>query len=141
MRALSVNEVKETAFELARETMSWDEPIPEFDTRFPGALESCLATPFQTFDQKHLYRGLAERAAILFYLMIKNHPFSNGNKRIAVTTLLMFLSFNDKWIKVTNEELYNFAVWVASTKRELKDETVQWIKGFIEKNLVPYKSS
>lgn len=120
--------------------MTWDEPIPDFETRFPNILESCLATPFQTFDKKHLYKGLIEKTAVLFYLMIKNHPFSNGNKRIAVTTLLVFLSLNGKWIEVSNQELYNFAVWVASSPPQVMGETVSAIESFIDKNLVAYEA-
>lgn len=138
MHILSVREVKEIAIELARNTMSWDEPIPDFDTRFPNILESCLATPFQTFDRKHLYRGMTEKAAVLFYLMIKNHPFTNGNKRIAVTTLLVFLALNGKWIEVSDQEFYNFAVWIAASPPQVMDETVEAVKGFIEKNLKSY---
>ncbi|MFA4875054.1 MAG: type II toxin-antitoxin system death-on-curing family toxin [bacterium] len=138
MHVLSVKEIEEIAFELARETMSWDEPIPDFNTRFPERLESCLATPFQTFDKKHLYRGLTEKAAVLFYLMIKNHPFTNGNKRIAVTTLLVFLALNGKWILVTDQELYNFAVWVASSPPQLMSKTVEAVREFVEKNLKEY---
>lgn len=136
MHILSIQEVREIAFEFARKTMSWDEPIPDFETRFPNILESCLTMPFQTFDKKHLYKGLAEKAAALFYLMIKNHPFSNGNKRIAITTLLVFLFLNDKWISVSNQELYNFAVWVASSPPQVSEQTVKALKQFIEKNLV-----
>lgn len=140
MHFLSLHEIKDIAFKLAKETMTWDEPIPDFESRFPNVLESCLATPFQTFDKKHLYKGLTEKAAVLFYLMIKNHPFSNGNKRIAVTTLLVFLSLNGKWIRVSNQELYNFAVWVASSPPQVMDDTVGAIKSFVEKNMVPYET-
>ena len=82
---------------------------------------------------------MTTKAAVLFYLMIKNHPFSNGNKRIAVTTLLVFLALNAKWIEVSNEELYNFAVWVASSPRQVMAEAVEAIKKFIEKNMVSYE--
>ena len=138
IRSLSEKEVQYIAFELARRMMTWDEPIPDFETRYPHILESCLAIPFQTFDRKNLYSGLIEKAAILFYLIIKNHPFVNGNKRIAVTTMLVFLALNKKWIKVTNEELYNFAVWIASSPPKLKNQTVKAVEEFIERNLIDY---
>lgn len=68
--------------------------------------------------------------------MIKNHPFQNGNKRIAMTTLFVFLYKNKKWIKVDNQELYNFAAWVATSPAKLKDETVKAIDKFIKTYLV-----
>ena len=89
--SITIIEVEYVAFRLARETMSWDEKIPDFSSRYHGKLESCLATPFQGFGGKKFYKGLIDKVAVLFYLMIKNHPFENGNKRIAMTTLFYFL--------------------------------------------------
>jgi len=135
---LTVKEIQYIAFDLAKKMMTWDEPIPEFETRYPNILESCLAVPFQTFGKKNLYKGLTEKAAILFYLIIKNHPFINGNKRIAVTTLLVFLALNEKWITVSNEDLYNIAVWVASSLPQVRKQAVAAIETFIGKNMVNY---
>jgi len=136
MKKLTVKEVEYLSFRLAQETMSFNEPIPDFSTRFPNVLESCLATPFQTFGGKSLYPTFLAKASILFYLLIKNHPFQNGNKRIAITTLFTFLYKNKKWLKVDTRELYNFAVWVASSPPKLKNETVKAIEKFIKDYLV-----
>ncbi len=73
---------------------------------------------------------------MLFYFMNKNHPFQNGNKRVAVTTLFTFLDKNKKWLKLDVVELYNFAKWVAASNPRLKDETVQAIKRFLSLFLV-----
>ena len=121
---------------LAKETMKWNEPIPSFDTRYPNILESCILIPFQKFNKKDLYPGLINKASILFYLLIKNHHFQSGNKRIAVTTLLVFLYLNEKWIKVDNQELYNFAIWIAQSPPRLKNEVIKVIQAFIQKNIV-----
>jgi len=131
MKKLTLKEVEYLSFRLAQETMSFNEPIPDFSTRFPGILESCLATPFQTFGGRSLYSSFLAKAGILFYLLIKNHPFQNGNKRIAMTTLFLFLHKNKKWLKVDTQELYNFAVWVASSPPKLKAETVKAVEKFI----------
>lgn len=136
---LSIAEVEYTAFTLTRELMTYDEPIPDFTTRFPNILESCLAVPFQTFERKPFYKGIVGKAAIIFYLMIKNHPFQNGNKRIAMTTLFVFLYKNKKWLKVDNKELYNFAVWVAESNPKLRRNTVQAIETFLNNYLVKLK--
>ncbi|MDP3881050.1 MAG: type II toxin-antitoxin system death-on-curing family toxin [bacterium] len=129
---LTIAEVSYTAHRLAQEWMDWNEPIPEFNTRFQGVLERCIATPFQSFASKDLYKGLIGKAAILFYLMIKNHPFQNGNKRIALTTMMVFLYKNKKWLKVDNQEFYNFAKWVAESNPKLRKETVAAIESFIK---------
>ena len=132
--ALSVEEVKLVAHRLAQAYMEWGEPIPEFSTRFPEVLERCIAAPHQTFGGQ-LYKGLVEKSAILFYLMIKNHPFQNGNKRIAVVTLLYFLHKNKSWLKIDNQRLYNFARWVAESDASLKDATVTAIQKILKDNL------
>ena len=136
METISVQEVEYIAYRLAREMLTFDEPIPDFSSRFPDILESCLAVPFQSFSRKQLYPGLISKASILFYLLIKNHPFQNGNKRIAITTLFVFLYKNKKWIKVDTQELYNFAVWVAQSPAKVKDETVMAIEKFLKTYLV-----
>ena len=136
IKTISISNVEYVAFRLARELMTYNEPIPDFSTRPPHKLESCLAVPFQTFQKKSLYRGLLGKAAILFYLMIKNHPFQNGNKRVAMTTLFVFLYKNKKWMKVDTQELYNFTVWVASSPRGVKAETVKAIEKFLKDYII-----
>lgn len=136
MKRITISEVEYLAHHLAKIMMSWNEPIPDFGLRFPNILESCLAGPFYTFAKKSLYHGLVQKSAMLFYLMIKNHPFQNGNKRIAMTTLFVFLHKNKKWLKVDNQELYNFAKWVAESNSKLKDETVKAAEKFIKSYLV-----
>jgi death-on-curing protein len=141
VKRVTIKEVEYIAFKLARERFSFDEPIPDFSTRFPNALESCLAVPFQRFSGKSLYRGLVSKTGILFYLLIKNHPFQNGNKRIAMTTLFVFLYRNGKWLDVDTQELYNFTVWVAQSPRTVKDETVKATEKFLSKYLVNLKKT
>jgi len=135
MKQVTVAEVEGIAHRLAKEQMSWDEPIPDFGTRYPGKLESCLANAFQTYDKRELYPTLINKASIIFYQMIKNHPFVNGNKRIAVTTLLVFLAFNKKWLLVSNEDIYEMAVAIAKSSPKLKKGIVGLIENFIESNL------
>lgn len=136
MKNITIIEVEKLAHRLAKRQMSWDEPIPDFGTRYPGKLESCLATAFQTFGRKELYPTLTDKASILFYLMIKNHPFVNGNKRIAVSSLLVFLALNKKWLAVSNEEIYEMAVTVAKSDPKLRRGIIELIKEFIGQNLI-----
>jgi len=136
MKPITLPEVEYLSSRLSKEYLGFKESIPAFKTRFPYVLESCLAVPFQKFHKKDLYQGLIGKAAILFYLMIKNHPFQNGNKRIALTTLLVFLYKNNKWIKIDNQELYNFIIWVTSSPGDFKDEVVMSIEKFLKSHLV-----
>jgi len=67
--------------------------------------------------------------------MVKNHPFLNGNKRIAITTLLVFLYLNGKWLRAELEEFYDFSLRVAESKAEDKDLILLEIKRFIKDHL------
>lgn len=139
IKQISIIEIEYLAYKLAKEHMIYNEPIPDFSSRFPNVLESSVLIPFQKFGNRTMYKGLVEKAAILFYLMIKNHPFQNGNKRIAMTTLFVFLYKNKKWLKVDTKELYNFAVWVAESPPKLKKEVVDAIQHFFRTYLADLK--
>ena len=131
IKKLHITEIEYIAHRLAKELMEYGEPIPPFDTRYPDKLESCLKTPFQTFDKKSLYKGFESKASMLFYLMIKNHPFQNGNKRVAVVTLIYFLYSNGRRLKVGNEQLYEFSKKIAASEAGHKDKIVSEINDFI----------
>ncbi len=66
-----------------------------------GLFESALNTIYQTFDGQELYPSFEEKAANLLYLIIKNHPFVDGNKRIGALLFLKFLYEN-----LSKEELF-----------------------------------
>ena len=133
---VTVSDVEYVAFRLARERLSSSESIPDFSTRYQNVLESCVAIPFQSFSGKGLYPSLVAKASILFYLMIKNHPFQNGNKRLAITTLFLFLQQNGKWLRADIQELYNFTVWIAQSPSGSKDQVIDAIQKFIWEHLV-----
>jgi len=137
-KSINVAEIEFIAFTMAKKFMTWNEPIPDFGSRFPNTLESCINQPFQQFSKKDLYRGLVGKASILFYLMIKNHPFQNGNKRIAIMTLFHFLRKNGKWLSISNEALYKFARDVASSKPRSREKVIAHIQEVIKRNLINY---
>ena len=57
-------------------------------------LSSALALPKSTFDGEYLYKNIFEMAAAYAYHICQNHPFIDGNKRVALVTALVFLEFN-----------------------------------------------
>jgi death on curing protein len=120
--------------------MSYDEPIPPFATRYQGRLESCLLAPFQTFDQKPLYLRLVRKAAVLFYGVIKDHPFMNGNKRMAVTLTLIFFYFNDKWVETSPDDLYKMACAVATSNPQNRDMVIDLLVRYFNVSLVDFPS-
>ncbi|GAG23348.1 unnamed protein product [marine sediment metagenome] len=141
MKIVTVSDVRFIAHRYAQTELAYDEPIPDFETRYPGILESCLVVPFQKFSGRDLYRGFAAKAAILFYLMTEGHPFQRGNKRIAMTTLFTFLYVNRKWLEVDTDEMYEFAVWVAASPERAKDEAAAAMEKFLNKYLVKLKET
>ena len=96
-----------------------------------GHLEATLAAPRQTMFSEELYPDVFSKAAILFYLLIKNHPFLDGNKRTAFLALMRFLNINGYTLSATNDELYQFTIDVASSILT-KEEVEMWIRGKTE---------
>jgi death-on-curing protein len=141
MRDITIQDVEFIAFSLAQHLMTFDESIPDYYTRFPGVLESCLACPFQSFAGRPLYRGLVAKTSVLFYFMLKNHPFQNGNKRIAITTLLVFLAINGKWLRVGLREFYEFSTRIAASDASSRRGSEHEIRAFIKKHLVSARLS
>lgn len=78
-----------------------------------GLLESALETPFQTFGGKDLYPTLIQKAARLGHSLISNHPFVDGNKRIGIHTMLVFLAINGVEIECTQNELIDVGLSLA----------------------------
>jgi len=134
IKTITAREVEFVSHRLAQEILSFNEPIPDYSTRYPGRLESCLAAPFQTFRKKQLYSSLASQASVLLYLLIKNHPFQNGNKRVAITTLMVFLHWNRKKLVVDTYELYKITIWVAESPAKAKAQMIAFLEEYIRNN-------
>ena len=109
---------------------------PGYIVKDEGRLESSLAQPFQSIEGKELYPTLVDKAAMLYYLCIKNHPFEDGNKRMGIFSLLLYLYKNGYWLDTTNDELFDITVYTASSKVEDMQEVVEKIKVFVEEHLV-----
>lgn len=73
-------------------------------------LESAVATPRQTMFGQELYPDLLSKATILVFLLIKNHPFVDGNKRTGLFALFEFLERNGHTIVAPGDELYQFTI-------------------------------
>lgn len=95
--------------------------------RDENLLDSALNLPFQTFDSKELYPELSGKAAQLSFSIIKNHPFLDGNKRIGVHIMLVFLALNNVKLSYTQKELIDFGLKVADSSLS-KDDLKNWIQ-------------
>jgi death-on-curing protein len=91
-----------------------------------GALEASLARPYATFDQKELYPTSIDKAAAVFESLIINHPFVDGNKRIAYVIMRILLMADKSDIEASQDEKYAFVI--ASSRGELRyDEIKIWL--------------
>ncbi|XDD53047.1 type II toxin-antitoxin system death-on-curing family toxin [Leptospira sp. WS4.C2] len=90
------------------------------DIRDHGLLESAINQPMATFDGIRLHPSLFDKAAAYLYYLCKNHPFLDGNKRVALASSLVFLDINGYEILDPNEILYNFVIGVAEGQYTLE---------------------
>ncbi len=84
--------------------------------RDEGLLESALYNLQQTFASQDLYPHIEDKAAAFIYSIIQNHPFSDGNKRTTALALFVFLDINGFEINLSNRELVDLMVDIASGK-------------------------
>ncbi|MGA1846519.1 RhuM family protein [Deferribacter abyssi] len=100
-----------------------------------GLFESALNIIYQTFDGQELYPTFEEKAANLLYLIIKNHPFVDGNKRIGALLFLMFLYENmskeELFEKFNSNTLTALCYLVAASPPAQKEQLVNLIMNFI----------
>lgn len=94
--------------------------------RDKGLLDSALHIPFQTFGGEELFPSVPQKAARLCYGLIQNHAFYDGNKRIGVYVVLVFLELNGMEIDCVDEELVALGLGVASGAMRDEDIVV-WI--------------
>jgi len=94
--------------------------------RDESLLVSAINNPFQTFGGVDLYFSIQEKAASLCFGLISNHPFNDGNKRIGVLAMAIFLEYNGYPLKCTDSDLIYLGLGVASGKL-LYDDILDWI--------------
>ncbi len=95
--------------------------------RDENLLSSALAQPQMTAFGKDIHKSLVEKASAYGFHVCKNHPFNDGNKRIAIVLMDMFLQINGWEIIATEEDAYSIMMNLASgncTKQQL----AEWLK-------------
>lgn len=96
-------------------------------TRDCKLLDSALQSIFQTFESKALYPTPLDKAAQLCFSLVENHPFMDGNKRIGVHLMLLFLEINHIYVSLSKNELAELGWGIASGKITL-DEMKKWLE-------------
>ena len=81
-----------------------------------GLLESALEMPWATFDGKLLHKNLSSIAAAYLFHICRNHPFIDGNKRVALGAALIFIEVNGGTIRASDDELERLTLGIASSE-------------------------
>ena len=111
-----------------------------FSNEKDDSFKSSIGQIYQTFGGEELYPSVEEKAAMLLYLVTKNHSFSDGNKRIAATLFLWFLNGNhilyhpDGTKRIADSTLVALTLMIAESRTEEKDVMVKVVVNLINKN-------
>lgn len=89
-------------------------------------LDSALNLPFQTFNGEDIYKTIRAKASRLAFSIINNHPFVDGNKRIGILSMIVFLEINGIEVDCTDDELIELGLGLASGKIDY-GELLNWI--------------
>ena len=130
----------ENAMEVIRELHEKFGGSTLFGNEKDDSFKSSIGQIYQTFGGIDLYPSVEEKAAMLLYLVTKNHSFSDGNKRIAATLFLWFLNGNgilyneDGTKRIADNTLVALTLMIAESRTEEKDTMVKVIVNLINKN-------
>ena len=111
-----------------------------FGNEKDDSFKSSIGQIYQTFGGEELYRSVEEKAAMLLYLVTKNHSFSDGNKRIAATLFLWFMNNNgilyreDGTKRIADSTLVALTLMIAESRPEEKDIMVKVVVNLINQN-------
>jgi len=137
---LSYDAAQAAIKELKSDLMDKKEASDLFGFDPSQALVGILAAINQTYGRRQLYQSLEDKAAHLFYLIIKDHIFTDGNKRIAAFLLIIYLARNNYLLnskgerKINDNTLVALALLVAESKPTQKEVMIELIKHFIGSN-------
>ena len=99
-------------------------------------LEAIIGNIYQSFDGQDIYRSIEEKGANFLYLIVKNHVFTDGNKRIAATLFIYFLNYYDILYKngeqtIDNNTLAALTLLIAESNPKEKDVIIDLVMNFL----------
>lgn len=117
-------------------TLKFNEESDLFALERNNGLSSIIDNIYQTFDNTEVYKSIEEKAANFIYLIIKNHVFIDGNKRIAATLFIYFLNYYNILFKngnriIDNNTLTALTLLVAQSNPKEKDILIDLIMNFL----------
>src|SRR5690606_24111339 len=127
-------------YEKIIDTMKADFDSAIFGKEKDGSFQSATVQISKGFGEEDFYPSIEEKAATLLYLIVKNHGFVDGNKRIAAACFLLFLEKNDLLYAqnqnpiISNEALATLTLFVASSKPDEMETVKQLIISVLNRN-------
>ena len=135
----SLKQIKYEDCKLIIENLKFNEKSNLFAVERDRGLEAIIGNIYQSFDGQYIYKSVEEKAANFLYLIVKNHVFVDGNKRIAATLFIYFLEFYDILYKdnkqvIDNNTLAALTLLIAESNPKEKDILVDLVTNFLNNN-------
>ena len=116
--------------------LKFNEKSEIFGVERDKGLESIINNIYQSFNNQDIYKSIEEKAANFLYLIVKNHVFIDGNKRIAATLFIYFLNFYDILYKnnmqiIDNNTLAALTLLIAESNPKEKEIIIDLIMNFL----------
>jgi len=124
---LSVDDI----IDIHENTITRHSPGESLYIRDQGLLESATFSPQHTFEGDYLYGSVVEMAAVLMQSLAGNHPFENGNKRVAFGACSVFLRINGFRLTLTQKEAVDLTVRVVNHQIS-RDEVIEILRNSID---------
>ena len=110
--------------------------VISFGVERDNGLDSIIKNIYQSFDRKSIYESIQEKAANFLYLIVKNHVFVDGNKRIAATLFIYFLNYYDILYKnekqiIDNNTLTALTLLIAESNPKEKEIIIDLVMNFL----------
>ncbi len=135
----SLKQIKYEDCKLIIENLKFNEKSNLFAVERDRGLEAIIGNIYQSFDGEYIYKSVEEKAANFLYLIVKNHVFVDGNKRIAATLFIYFLEFYNILYKdnkqvIDNNTLAALTLLIAESNPKEKDILVDLVTNFLNNN-------
>lgn len=136
-KILKYSDATKAITELKNELLRKKEASDLFGREREKSLEGIIGSIYQTFGGKELYPSIEEKAANLLYFIIKDHPFSDGNKRIGAFLFIVFLAKNSYLLRKNGEKKINdntlvaVALLIAESNPKQKDLLTKLVMNFL----------
>jgi len=135
----SLKQIKYEDCKLIIENLKFNEKSNLFAVERDRGLEAIIGNIYQSFDGEYIYKSVEEKAANFLYLIVKNHVFVDGNKRIAATLFIYFLEFYDILYKdnkqvIDNNTLAALTLLIAESNPKEKNILVDLVTNFLNNN-------